>query len=1074
MIALLLACVPLPEETFAGDLDGDGWDVYTDCNDFDPDVHPGASDYCDGDDDNCSGDETDAINATSFYRDADGDGFGDTHDPAVGCEAPFGYVEDGGDCDDDDPAYHPGADEPDCTDPADYSCDGWVQWTDADGDGVPACTDCDDLRPDVHPGAQERCDGEDDDCDGTTDEDAAYLAWHPDADGDGWGTPDETQVACDRPEGWVLDDTDCDDGDGTVHPDANEACDGEDDDCDGTIDEDDPEGGLVWYVDGDGDGFGDPGLTVRSCTQPANAGTDATDCDDGRADVYPGAPEVCDGATDEDCDGEVDEDEAIDVGTWWYDRDDDGWGGTTSAVDCDAPSGYVPDGGDCNDRDDDVHPGGDELCERGEDEDCDGEVDEADAVDAPLWHPDADGDGYGDAASGTPACTQPSGLLADGSDCDDTVAVVHPGADEADCDDPTDYNCDGSAGADDADGDGAIACEDCDDADAARSPVAAESCNTVDDDCDGTTDEDDAVDATTWYVDADDDGYGDASVVTQACELPAGYAENPDDCDDADDGVHPGARESCSTDVDDDCDGTTNDPGAVRCAAFYADADGDGYGSTDAACLCEAESPYVATSAEDCDDDDGAVNPSAAEVCGDGLDNDCDESAAGCGLVGESSLADAEAGWYGEASSDYLAYALADAGDLDGDGADELLAGAFGSDRGAASAGTVFVFSGLTEASASSATAILTGASAGDFAGWAVAGPGDMDGDGTPEVAVGAYSADGGGAGSGALYVVSGATSGSLSAATATRTGTDADDCAGCALTSAGDTDGDGLPELLAGAWRESSASGSAGAAYLFRGALGGTASVSGADAVYTGAFLSDQFGWAVAGAGDVDGDGYDDVLVGAPGNDDNGSGAGAVYLFAGPPAAAVDVADAEALFMGEDASDGAGYALAGPADVDADGYADLVVGAPGNDRGGGNAGAAYVVLGPASGVLDLGSADGELLGEYAGDDAGSALVAADFDGDGASEVAVGGDGVARASYGAVWIATWAGAGVVALGDADAVVVGEATSAGTARALAAPDLDGDGFPDLAVGSYLDDVAASDAGAVRVMLGGAGF
>jgi hypothetical protein len=658
------------------DRDGDGYSSDEDCDDDDPAINPGAEDICDGVDNDCNG-EVDEDQQATFYADADGDGFGDPGVTTTACALPSGYSVLPTDCDDRDAAVNPDADE--LCNGVDDDCDGEVDeddatdaptwYSDADADGygdqhatIRACEqpsgstldggDCDDRDAAINPSADEVCNGIDDDCDGAIDDDDPSLVdattWYSDGDGDGWGDPDLPTSACSQPSGSSIDGSDCDDGDPEVSPSATEACNGIDDDCDGSIDEDDAIDAATWYADADADGYGDPDLSTRACSQPSGHSADATDCDDSDAAVNPAAAELCDGI-DNDCDGDVDEGDATDAATWYADADADGYGDPDiSTRACSQPSGTSSDGTDCDDSDAGVNPAVDELC-NGVDDDCDGSTDEGDATDAATWYADSDADGYGDASASTAACSEPSGYSSDDSDCDDGDSAVNPGAHEQ-CN-GVDDDCDGSTDEDDAtdaatwyadsDADGygdpgaaSSACSqpsgtspdgtDCDDADAAVNPGADELCNGVDDDCDGTTDEDDAIDAATWYADDDLDGYGDAGDTTTACSEPSGYTSDAADCDDSDGTVSPSATEICNG-VDDDCDGDT-DEDAGDATLWYPDDDLDGYGDPAGPPVEACAEPSGHTDDDtDCDDGDDDVNPGATEACN-GVDDDCDGS----------------------------------------------------------------------------------------------------------------------------------------------------------------------------------------------------------------------------------------------------------------------------------------------------------------------------------------------------------------------------------------------------------------------------------------------------------------
>lgn len=327
------------------DLDNDGYDgslgggcAGNDCNDADPNRHPGAAEVADGVDNNCNS----IVDEGTDWFDDDGDG----------------WAEVAGDCDDNDASVFPGA--PETCDNDDEDCDGVVDngttCRDDDGDGTSELFgDCNDEDPDVGPGATEILDnGIDDDCDGTVDDSA------PDPDGDGYlpasgdcdpadgdvypgapelpddidndcdGTVDEgTERYDDDDDGYTELDGDCDDDDDTRHPGAAEVANGVDDDCDSFVDE-----GTA-RVDDDGDGLSE----------------EAGDCNDGDAGIAPGRPELPNG-TDDDCDGVVDES--------GDDLDGDGWSVTA---------------GDCDDNDGWANPDVPELCD-GVDNNCDGTIDE--------------------------------------------------------------------------------------------------------------------------------------------------------------------------------------------------------------------------------------------------------------------------------------------------------------------------------------------------------------------------------------------------------------------------------------------------------------------------------------------------------------------------------------------------------------------------------------------------------------------------------------------------------------------------------------------------------------------------
>jgi len=301
------------------DLDGDGVERPEDCDDGDPDR---------------------AAEAT-YYADADGDGFGDQLQSTTSCGRPQGFVDNGDDCDDTSAQVAPGAVEQ-CND-IDDDCDGLVDeeaaevayYPDVDEDGagdanaepvydcrrpagyVSRADDCDDRDPEIGPLADEVCNGYDDDCDELVDLDDPDLpdseaTWYRDEDGDGFGIDTDTLVTCDPPEGWSAVGGDCRDDDDEVNPAADERCNDVDDDCDDETDEDAIDA-IRYFVDDDGDGFGDLSQPVDACSQPPGTAGNGSDCDDDNPLGYPGAPEVCDNGLNDDCteDMEVDEKDCV-------------------------------------------------------------------------------------------------------------------------------------------------------------------------------------------------------------------------------------------------------------------------------------------------------------------------------------------------------------------------------------------------------------------------------------------------------------------------------------------------------------------------------------------------------------------------------------------------------------------------------------------------------------------------------------------------------------------------------------------------------------------------------------------
>ncbi|MDQ0464136.1 Ca2+-binding RTX toxin-like protein [Caulobacter ginsengisoli] len=472
----------------------------------------------------------------------------------------------------------------------------------------------------------------------------------------------------------------------------------------------------------------------------------------------------------------------------------------------------------------------------------------------------------------------------------------------------------------------------------------------------------------------------------------------------------------------------------------------------------------------------------------------------------------------GEALDDYSGHSVASAGDINGDGYDDLIIGAGNADPNGVNSGAAYVIFGKAggfpaelDLSALDGTNgfQINGEATADFAGFSVASAGDVNGDGYDDLIIGAVQA--GAVDVGASYVVFGKASGfaaNLNLSTLNGingfkiTGEANSDHSGQSVASAGDINGDGYDDVIVGAAYADSNGVNAGATYVVFGKAAGFAaeinlsSLNGVNGFQiTGEAANDKSGWSVASAGDVNGDGYADLIIGARDADPHGSNSGAAYVVlgkAGGFAANLDLSSLDGTngfqVNGEAFGDSAGYFVASAGDVNGDGYGDVIIGALYADPNGADSGASYVLFGKAGGFganFELSTLDGtngfQISGEAAGDFSGRAVNAAgDVNGDGYDDLIIGAPGAdpnGNAS-GAGYVMFGKAAGFAANLDLSTLdgtngfkIDGEATLDDAGASVAsAGDLNGDGVDDLIVGATRASPHGTASGASYVIFG----
>jgi hypothetical protein len=627
----------------------------------------------------------------------------------------------------------------------------------------------------------------------------------------------------------------------------------------------------------------------------------SADCDDANASIHPNAHEYCDGI-DNDCDEEIDEGVQREL---HVDADGDSFGAFETVLAC-FGDGLVEEGTDCDDSESEVHPGAKDPC-NGRDDDCDGQ----DGV-PQSWYADADEDGFGDVATEALECAAPVGFVANADDCDDADASVHPDATE-NCDNTVDDDCDGLApDTIDHDDDGSYSdvCPggtDCDESDPDVHLGGAETCGDgIDSDCSGADLPCDTFDGTYDLADADAivtgpvHSFADAGRVLQSGDVTG------DGIDDIFAGTlfahdsygggwvvqGPVSGEVTLADVGFDLEGSSVTQGAGRSIGL-GDANGDGIGDVAFGC------PYTNT-------------PGQYIVFGP--------------VTADAQIEDAYDAAIVSTDIGIMFSHGSDLADVNGDGtADSVIAAWADSSGGETQSGGLWVTFGPLTGDLDpdvDADQKIPGEREGANAGRIVRVDTDIDGDGLHDIVLNSVFDSTAGPSGGGLYVVYGpADIGSLEDA-AMLVGPTANAFAGQEFTS-GDYDGDGYGEVAAYVLAPGD-----GGVYVARGPFGDETELSAADVILQPDASSDELGSGL-GSGDLTADGIDDLLVGAP-SAGAGTSTGMAYLVIDPPSGTSLISDvAAATFVAAKSGSQTGQALA-VGDLNDDGGADLLIGAPG------------------------------------------------------------------------------------------------------------------------------------------------